>query len=129
MPHVRRADPLVCELHVVVHHDVCHHRFQLVRGEEPSGAAKSTPYVSQCVSVSQQRRGCPHVPSVFAVPERHIVERRAHELVLERAALLLAHVREPPRVEDLGVRVVVLVQVRRRRGGDHERVRRDDRAV
>lgn len=125
MPHVRRADPLVFELHVVVHYDVCHHRLQLVRGEESSGAAKSTPCVSQCVSVSQQRR----VPSVFAVSKRHIVERRAHELVLERAALLLAHVREPPRVEDLGVRVVVLVQVRRRRGGDHERVRREDRAV
>ena len=66
------------------------------------------------------------LPSVLPMTERHVFRRRAHELMLDPLALICAHVREPERVEDARIIVVVVVPVCRgcssadhRSGGYH----------
>ena len=70
-----------------------------------------------------------YAPRVLAVPERNVLERRVHELVLRAFSRLLSHAREPERVEHFRVWVHCLVVGCCISRGGEERALGDERPV
>lgn len=113
-PLVRRAGAVVLELHVIVHEDMSNDDLELVASEETARAdVRDERLCTLRIAVLD-------LPSVLAMAERHVLRRRANELVFDPLALICPHVREPEWVEDARIIVVVVVPVRcSRRGTNH----------
>lgn len=116
---------LLFELDIVIQNQMRHHRLQFICGEEPSRAAY------RIKEIKTERCSMENIdsPSMLAMTERHILNRRANELVLQALPVLLTHTGEAPRVEDVRVRVIIFIQVRGGGRCNQHGTRRNDNTV